>query len=89
MLAVNTTLYRSAYPTAPYTVDTSISLTSEASTGQFQDIETIFAGVSVLVGCLALIVGLLQLRKYQRERSLLVQNNVYELEAGLPGVSTV
>lgn len=89
MLAVNTTLYRLAYPTATYTVDTSISLISEASTGQFQDIETILAGVSVLVGCLALIVGLLQLRKYQRERSLLVQNNVYELEAGLPGVSTV
>jgi hypothetical protein len=52
----------------------------------FESLETIFAGLSVLLACVALIIGLLQLRKHHKSACLSVQDDSYELEAGMPGV---
>lgn len=44
--------------------------------------EPLFAGLSVLIGCLALMVALLQLRYYCRARPLNDRYEIFELEAG-------
>jgi hypothetical protein len=49
--------------------------------------QALFACLSVIIGLLALIVGLLQLRKYQRRHFLTEENPVFELEAGYSWVS--
>jgi hypothetical protein len=49
-------------------------------------LNTIFAGVSVLLACFELVIGLLQLRKHRKSKHLSVQHERYELEAGLPEV---
>jgi hypothetical protein len=49
-------------------------------------LSTTFAGLSVLLVCLALIIGLLQLRKHRKPDHLSIQYESYELEAGLPEV---
>ncbi|KAF1850498.1 uncharacterized protein K460DRAFT_412195 [Cucurbitaria berberidis CBS 394.84] len=56
--------------------------TTKVSHDFFDISETLFAGLSVLIGCLALIVGLLQLRRYRKRHSLQSQDCVFELEAG-------
>jgi hypothetical protein len=49
-------------------------------------LNTIFAGLSVLLACSALVIGLLQLRKHRKSKHPSVQHERYELEAGLPEV---
>ena len=49
-------------------------------------LNTTFAGLSVLLACFALIIGLLQLRKHRKSNHLSVQHEIYELEAGSPDV---
>ena len=49
-------------------------------------LNTIFAGLSVLLACFALVIGLLQMRKHRKSNHLSVQHERYELEAGLPEV---
>jgi hypothetical protein len=49
-------------------------------------LNTTFAGLSVLLACFALIIGLLQLRKHRKSKQLSVQHDIYELEAGSPEV---
>lgn len=51
-------------------------------------LNTIFAGLSVLLACFALAIGLLQMRKHQKSNHVSVQQERYELEAGLPEVRT-
>lgn len=48
--------------------------------------ETLFAGLSVLLGGLTLVVGLLQLRRYRRRFEVLETVDVLELEPSLPEV---
>jgi hypothetical protein len=67
----------------------SVIITRSASkaTDWFFDIpETLFAGLSVLVGILTLVVGLLQLQRYRRQQHLRDKDCVFELEASLPMV---
>jgi uncharacterized membrane protein len=59
---------------------------SEATDGFFDISETLFAGLSVLIGILALVVGLLQLQRYRRQQRIGHKNCVFELEANLPMV---
>jgi hypothetical protein len=59
---------------------------SEATDGFFDISETLFAGLSVLIGILALVVGLLQLQRYRRQQHLRDKDCVFELEASLPMV---
>lgn len=49
-------------------------------------LEALFAGLSVLVGSLALIVGILQLFKYCRCHLRSRNIDAFELEASLPQV---
>jgi hypothetical protein len=49
--------------------------------------QALFACLSVITGLLALIVGLLQLRRYRKHHVLNKQNPVFELEAGYSRVS--
>jgi hypothetical protein len=52
-------------------------------------LNTIFAGLSVLLACFALVIGLLQLRKHQKSNHLSVQHEIYELEASSPEVRSM
>lgn len=66
--------------TTPY------ALTPGASNGTLDILEALFAGFSVLIGILALAIGVFQLMKHrQRSRSVL-DTGIFELEAGLPRV---
>lgn len=49
-------------------------------------LEALFAGLSVFVGSLALVVGVLQLLSYRRRHLQSGNTNVYELEAIPPQV---
>jgi hypothetical protein len=49
--------------------------------------QALFACLSVIIGLLALIVGLLQLRKYRRRQFSNGQDPVFELEANYSWVS--
>jgi hypothetical protein len=61
--------------------------TAATSSQHFFDIsETLFAGLSVLIGILALGIGFLQLQKYRRQQYLRHRDCVFELEANLPMV---
>lgn len=51
-----------------------------------ETLETLFAGLSVLIGTLALVVGLFQLSRYRKRRTSSAMVDVFELEAGLPQV---
>jgi hypothetical protein len=58
------------------------------SSNSMEVLGTLFAGLSVLIGSLALVVGFLQLLKCQRRRRAWRSNSVHELEAILPEVTT-
>ncbi|KAF2623291.1 hypothetical protein BU25DRAFT_414547 [Macroventuria anomochaeta] len=62
---INST-WRLVYPTVTMVADTNSSLATERSGGRFEKLETIFAGVSVLTRCVALVVGLFQLSKHRK-----------------------
>lgn len=49
-------------------------------------LETIFAGIAVFIGLLALIVALLQLHRKRKRRAHRDIDQIYELEAVLPDV---
>lgn len=61
--------------------ETANVVTTKARDNFFDISETLFAGLSVLIGCLALFVGFLQLRRYRRCQNLENQDQVFELEA--------
>lgn len=54
---------------------------------RFEDMETAFAGLSVLLGCAALFLGLLQLRRLRNTARSVPLDEPYELEAGLSEVN--
>jgi len=66
---------------------TNVQRSTDASSNSLNMLETLFAGLSVLVGSLALVIGLLQLLKYQRRRRASRRSSIYELEATLPEVT--
>lgn len=61
-------------------------LVAARSVDRFENLETIFAGASVFIGCVALIVGLLQLRKHCKAHESSTQDGELELEARSPEV---
>ncbi|KAH3905926.1 hypothetical protein HBI56_161970 [Parastagonospora nodorum] len=52
----------------------------------FKISQALFAGLSVIIGLLALVIGLLQLRKHRKRRLPQDNNLVFELEAYYPEV---
>lgn len=68
-------------------VVTNVQRSTGASSNSLNMLETLFAGLSVLVGSLALVIGLLQLLKWQRRCRVSRRSSIYELEATLPEVS--
>lgn len=65
---------------------TNVQRSTGASSNSLNMLETLFAGLSVLVGSLALVIGLLQLLKCQRRRRTSRRSSIHELEAILPEV---
>ena len=63
-----------------------VQRSTDASDNSLNMLGTLFAGLSVLVGSLALIIGLLQLLKCQRRHRVSRRSSIYELEATLPEV---
>jgi hypothetical protein len=60
---------------------------SSRSPANFFDIsQALFAGLSVIIGLLALVVGLLQLRNHCKRRLRQDEDLVFELEACYPEV---
>jgi hypothetical protein len=51
-----------------------------SSGDHFERLETVFAGLSVLLACVAAIIGLLQLRRRRTARRGRLADEVYELE---------
>jgi hypothetical protein len=51
-----------------------------SSGNHFERLETVFAGLSVFLGCVAAIIGLLQLRRRCTARRGRLADEVYELE---------
>jgi hypothetical protein len=72
---------------AIHTSDLVAYATPKGSNTRLDVLETLFAGLSVLIGGLTLIVGLLQLRWYWRRRAFSATSEVIEMEAALPRVS--
>ena len=73
-----------------YVITTAIARIAKQAAPPPQDpggsLNTTFAGLSVLLACLALVIGLLQLRKHRKSNHLSVQHEIHELEAGSPDV---
>jgi hypothetical protein len=70
-------------------LDHNVTVTRPAALGTGVDmeaLETLFAGLSVLIGGITLLVGLLQLRWYWRSHASSVVVDAFELEATLPQV---
>lgn len=68
---------------APYLVSRS---TSQVPEDFFNISDTLLAGISALIGFLALAVALLQLCRYRNRRAFHRLNHVFELDAAVPGV---
>lgn len=74
-------------PVAARTTDIAGQVAPGGSKADLEVLETLFAGLSVLIGGLALVIGLLQLHWYRRRHGYPVTPEVFELEAVLPYVS--
>jgi hypothetical protein len=88
-MAQRISLIKGAHPSHYSGVNTDlvVARTSSDTPPDFFNVsQALFACLSVVVGVLALIVGLLQLRRYRRRQELDEKNCVFELEAGLPVV---
>jgi hypothetical protein len=59
---------------------------SDAAPDFFNVSQALFACLSVIIGLLALIVGLLQLRRHRKRHALHANDPVFELEANFPKV---
>lgn len=59
---------------------------TEPRENQFKSLETIFACISVIIGCVALLLDLLQPRRAGKVARLSSEDVIYELEAGVPEV---
>lgn len=75
-----------AYPTATSVVNAISDLLDKPSTNRYESLEIIFAGLSVLIACIALVVGIIQVRKHQRASLQFRWTENRELETGLPQV---
>lgn len=65
------------------------TLTAEESNSVLDILEALFAGLSVLIGILALVIGMFQLMKHRKRSASVSDLSVFELEAGLPQASTI
>lgn len=74
--------------TTAHTADPVAYVTVNGSNTNLEMLETLFAGLSVLIGGLALITGLLQLRWYWRRHASSSASEHFEMEAALPRVSS-
>jgi hypothetical protein len=59
---------------------------SDTDPNFFNVSQVVFASASVIIGLLALIIGVLQLRKYRRRHLLQNREPIFELEAYIPMV---
>lgn len=59
---------------------------SKSPVSFFEISQALFAGLSVIIGLLALVVGLLQLRKHRKRRRLQDKDLIFELEGCYPEV---
>ena len=66
--------------------NTDAPTSSDGSKSGLDKANTSFAGLSVLIGILALMVGLFQLFRHRRRRVSAILDGDHELEAGLPQV---
>jgi hypothetical protein len=69
-----------------YNVSSLSARSSDTSLDLFNVSQAVFACLSVIIGLLALIIGVLQLRRYRRRPILQSQDPVFELEACYPKV---
>lgn len=63
------------------------TLAVEASNSTLDILEALFAGFSVLIGILALVIGVFQLMKHRKRCTSDLDTGIFELEAGLPQAS--
>jgi hypothetical protein len=68
--------------------ETDVHIITDASKNNLDTLEALFAGLSVLIGALALIVGLFQLFRHRRRHAISTTVDAFELEAGMPEVWT-
>ena len=80
--------WRIACPAATNLPDMTGSSAAETPQNLFESLEAVFAGTSVLIGLIALIIGLLQLQRHRKASRLIIRNEICELEAGSPKASS-